>query len=307
MGVRWLWAGLLGVWGLAGCTATDVPCGASDAPLVIRQLALPGPALGVSTLLELPDGRRLLIEVGNDSHDGVIRAAAPAVDFVLVTHGDQDHAGGRGDLADVLEGAEDIGALGEYSLGGGVTLEVFLADGVLRLGSGDLDLRPEVLDLDSSENAQSIGAVLRWGDFAWVFAGDLTGGGKGTPDVESAVAARGEELADAGSVDLVTLNHHGITSSSNAAWIDWLLPEDGRLRHVTATSNGGYLAAPHADVLDRVGPRLGGGAVWVGVPGSLTPDAHPHLRRTGGEVVVGVVDDGAALAVCGGAQTSTGG
>ena len=88
-----------------GCAPESVPCPASDAPLVIRQLALPGPAIGVSTVVELPDGRRLLIDVGNDSHDAVVRAAAPTVDFLLVTHGDEDHAGGLDDLADVLADA----------------------------------------------------------------------------------------------------------------------------------------------------------------------------------------------------------
>mgnify|MGYP000397716330 CR=1 FL=1 len=290
---------------LVGCGETHVPCAASTAPLVIRQLALPGPSIGVSTVVELPDGRRLLIDVGNDSHDGVVREAAPAVDFVLVTHGDEDHAGGREDLADVLAGATEIDGLGLVELGEGVTLDVFLARGVLRTPQGDVDLRGEVPDLDSSENANSLGAVLSWGSFDWVFAGDLTGGGKGTPDVESAVAARGAELVAPGSVELVSLNHHGISSSTNAAWVDWLLPGDGAVRHALSNGNGTYLAAPHEDILDRVGPRLNGGAVWVGVPGSLTPDGHPDLRTTGGEVVVGVADGGDTYTVCGVAAEAT--
>ncbi len=63
---------------LLGCGDPPVPCPSSDAPLVIRQLALPGPSIGVSTVVELPDGRVLLIDAGNDSHDAVVRSAAPA-------------------------------------------------------------------------------------------------------------------------------------------------------------------------------------------------------------------------------------
>lgn len=284
---------------LLGCPVEPVPCPASDAPLVIRQLALPGPAIGVSTVVELPDGRRLLIDVGNDSHDAVVRAAAPTADFVLITHGDEDHAGGLDDLADVLADAAAVDSLGVLDLGQGVSLDVFLVRGVLATPAGAVDLRAEVPDLDSSENANSTAAVLRWGDFAWLFAGDLTGGGKDTPDVESAVAARGDDLLPAGSVDVLSLSHHGITSSTNPAWVDWLLPDDGATRHALSNGNRSYLAAPHEDVLDRVGPRLGAGAVWVGEPGSQTPKDHPALRITGGEVVVGVQDVGARYSVCG--------
>ncbi len=284
---------------LLGCPDEPVPCPQSDAPLVIRQLALPGPAIGVSTVVELPDGRTLLVDVGNDSHDEHVRQAAPSVDFVLLTHGHEDHAGGVDDLGDVLADATPIDELGVLDLGDGVSLDVFLVRGVLATSAGSVDLRAEVPDLDSDENANSTAAILRWGDFDWLFAGDLTGGGKDTPDVESAVAARGDELLPAGALDLLSLSHHGISSSTNQAWVDWLLPDDGATRHALSNGNGAYLAAPHEDVLDRVAPRLGGGGVWVGEPGSLTPEDHPGLRVTKSEVVVGVEDDGASYSVCG--------
>lgn len=289
-------AALVGLVLLLGCPSPDVPCPRPEADLLIEQLLLPGPSIGVATVVHLPDGRRLLIEVGNDAHDQVVREAVGAADFVLITHDDEDHAGGADDLADVLDGATDVATLGTHDLGAGVSLEVFLADGVLQLPDGPVDLRAEVPDLDSSDNARSVGAVLRYGSFDWLFAGDLTGGGKGTPDVESAVALRGDDLVEPGSVDLISLSHHGIDSSSNDAWLDWLLPADGARRHALAPTSGGYLSAPDDDVLDRVQARLDG-FVWAGAPGSLTDEDHPALKLTGGSVFVQVLTTG-SWAVC---------
>jgi len=297
---------------LLGCGAADVPCPRPElgtGTLVIEQLHLAGPSIGIAKVVHLPDGRRFLVEVGNDAHDGAVRDATDgAVDFVLVTHDDQDHAGGREQLADVLEDATDVSALGVHDLGAGVTLDVFLADGVLALRDGPppfapgtahepLDLRTEVDDIDGADNPRSVAAVLRYGDFAWLFAGDLTGGGKGTPDVESAVALRGDQLVVPGEIDLVSLNHHGIRSSNNDAWLAWLLPDDRVERHALVATSPAYLAAPNEDVLDAIAPRLQGGAVWTGKAGSLTPSEHAALRETGDGVFVRV--DATGWSVCG--------
>lgn len=282
-----------------GCAAPVACPPPSEAALTLRQLALPGPSIGVSTLVTLPDGARLLVDVGNDAHDALIReATGGAVDFLVVTHGDEDHAGGLDQLVDVVGDARPVDTLGVHDLGSGVTLTVFLAQGVLALPEGPLDLRGEVPELDRSENARSVAGALRFLDFVWVFAGDLTGGGKDTPDIESAVAARGDALLDPGSASLLSLSHHGITSSNQGPWLDWLLPDDGVRRDALVGSSGAYLSAPAGDVLDAVGPRLQGGAVWTGEPGALTPKDHPHLRFTDADVWVSV-DAAGAVTICG--------
>ncbi|MFH1466826.1 MAG: MBL fold metallo-hydrolase [Pseudomonadota bacterium] len=277
------------------CTGCREPCPAAVGAMEIRQLGLRGPVPGESTLVTFPDGTTLLIDVGNDSHDGWIRdELAGPVDYLLVTHSDQDHAGGLDDLADVLGAAERIDALGTWEIGG-ATLTVFLHGGVLVVGDDEIDLTAEVPGMAADENAMSTAGVLRYGPFTYLFAGDLTGGGKDTPDVEGAVAVWGPEV---GRVDLLHLSHHGIRSSTNQAWVDWLLPDDGTTRNAVVGANGGYLAAPSQEVLDRVAPRLGSGAVWAPRTGSLAGSSEA-LRVADGDVIVAVAQGGAEYTVCG--------
>lgn len=142
---------------------------------------------------------------------------------------------------------------------GGARLEILAVDGFvgdqrLTLGYGE----------SADENARSVVAVLRYGDFTMMLPGDLTGGGKGTPDMESLVIA----AADPGPVDLLQLGHHGISSSTSEGWVEALLPEGAR-HDALVGANRGYLDAPSEEALARVLPRLGGGAVWVTEPGRL--------------------------------------
>jgi beta-lactamase superfamily II metal-dependent hydrolase len=277
---------------LIACQAQTCPTAVGE--LEIHQLSLPGPVPGESTLVVLPDGSRLLIDVGNDSHDGAVREAAGSVDHVLLTHDDEDHTGGVDDLSDVLSDAQLIAGLGEWDLGGAV-LRVFLADGLLDVGGEVIDLRDEVEGLSASDNARSVAGTLTWGDFVYLFAGDLTGGGKDTPDVESAVARHAPEV---GSIDVLHLSHHGIRSSTNDAWTDWLLPDDGTIRSALVGANRGYLAAPAEEVVQRVGPRLSGGRIWVAGGGRL---AHrdEHTEFIDGTVQVAVSQGGSRYRICG--------
>lgn len=164
--------------------------------------------------------------------------------------------------------AEDCAAL-PYAipLGDGAELVLFAADG-FAVGEGGVIQGEEPGDRldDPGENARSLVGVVRHGDFAYVFAGDLTGGSKDTPDVESFVAGQGAAAGHpvpAGAVDVVKLSHHGIASSSHEAWVAWLLPDDGHTRHAVVSANGAYAGAPAGSVLERVGARLGGGSIWA--------------------------------------------
>ncbi len=280
---------------LLALVACGVPCPTAAGPLEIRQFDLGSTSIGESTLVTLPDGSTLLLDVGNDGHDDDIRARLDRpVDWLLITHDHEDHSGGLDDLHDLLAEATPIDELGSWELGG-ATLDVFLHDGLLRTPDGDIDLGAEIEGMAEDPNAMSTAGALHYGSFTYLFAGDLTGGGKDSPDVESAVAAHPPEV---GSIDLLHVSHHGIRSATNDAWVDWLLPDDGQARNAVVGANKAYGAAPSQEVLDRLAPHLGEGFVWLTRGGSLA-GGHERLVELKGDVVVAVDEGGGGYSVCG--------
>lgn len=178
-------------------------------------------------------------------------------------------------------------------LGGGAELVLYAANGQVWDGSAVQTPPVDLPGDDDGENARSIAGVVRYGGFVYGFAGDLTGGGKRTPDVEGAFASLiPDDLVPPRGVDVMHLDHHGIDSSTSDAWIDRMLPADGATRDAIVGADGGYLGAPGNEVLDRLRDRLGGGAVWAPNVGSLVNERDPVLRVTGSTVVVRVEGDG---------------
>lgn len=120
------------------------------------------------------------------------------------------------------------------------------ANGAVAAPGGDpvaVDLSPATYS--GKENAASIALRIEFGDFRYLTAGDLTGGGSLdgflTPDIESLL------VEATGRVDVVHANHHGSLSSSNASLVEATAPgavviqagKDNAYRH------------PHPEVLAR--------------------------------------------------------
>jgi competence protein ComEC len=295
------------MWWLLACADTSDTSKPVSGELTLVQLDLSSASIGESMLVVGPNGTTALIDTGNDAHEDEIaeKVAAmvgePRVDWLILTHYHADHIGGFGavgvtegvvwrgrvDLVgdtntDELEGVEGDITLCDTScdtweaeLGPDASVSVLVADGFV---AGE-----QMPTLGDDENARSLGGLVTFGAFSYWFGGDLTGGGKGTPDMEGWLLAH----LDVAPVDVLHLGHHGIDSASSDAWLEAML--DGHDANAIVGANDLYLSAPDADVLDRVLPRLGAGKVWVTEDG-MTAGSGAEVVH--GDVIVRVAGDG---------------
>jgi beta-lactamase superfamily II metal-dependent hydrolase len=146
--------------------------------------------------------------------------------------------------------------------------KVWSKDGAI----SEVDLTPETYA--GQENAASIALLVEFGDFRYLTAGDLTGGGSLngflTPDIESLLSQA------VGSVTALHANHHGSLTSSNPAFVSTTSPETVFIQAGADNSYG----HPHEAVVRRW--EQSGAQVFSTVNGwgfVLTTDGETHEIR----------------------------
>ncbi len=201
---------------------------------------------GDATLVVAPSGASLLIDGGPRSAAGVVKDAIRVLargrlDAVVLSHTDADHLGG---LVELLQG--DDGAPGsnddlvpELRLTGiddgsctsqvcgdlrrlrawpfqtpdvGDTIAALAGDGIeATVVAVDGDVGGGKIAGADDDNERCVAVRLAFGGNSVLITGDLTGGGAGEADVESALATR------IGPIDVLRASHHGSATSSAAA------------------------------------------------------------------------------------------
>jgi beta-lactamase superfamily II metal-dependent hydrolase len=270
---------------------------------------------GDATLIVSPSGRSLLIDAGSNSRGSAVVVPLlrglklTSLTYMVATHYHADHIGGLDEVVQAgfrPQVAYDRGTYGNVpndstyqgytnavssvrktitpgtvlDLGSGVTAECFVVNGQIKGGPN-----VNILGAYYFENAASVGLRIRYRDFQMWVGGDVTGGGSGSPDVETPLARR------LGDLDVAQINHHGSNLGSNFAFLYGTSPE------VTVISCGHNDAwgHPHLEVLQRLAAFPTVQAIYqttrgAGNPGGIWANGTIRLRTDGTSTFV--VDGG---------------
>ena len=116
----------------------------------------------------------------------------------------------------------------------------------------------------TNENDRSVAAVIHFGEFDVMMAGDLSGDNDGGyKDVETPVSKR------VGQVEVYKVNHHGSQYSSNNRWMAKLNP---RIAIISA-GNGNKHGHPTTEALDRIHAANVAKTYWTELGKGATPKA----------------------------------
>lgn len=193
-------------------------------------------------------------------------------------------------------------------LGNGATLEVVAVNGDVA-GGGHVSV--------SDENDKSIAVLIRYGEFEFLWAGDLGGGsdpdctsrsGVSSANVEQPLAEAivpggADPKLPAGGVDVLHVNHHGSKESTNSYWMNLLEPE---IALISAGNNS--QDNPEIVVVDQVLLR---GISCIDAPAALvlqTDEGDIAGGSTSGYVVGDIVisTDGLFMAVAATGEVESG-
>jgi beta-lactamase superfamily II metal-dependent hydrolase len=228
---------------------------------------------GHATLIVSPTGKTLLVDGGPEGSGSstivplMKSLGLTALDVMVATHYDADHIGGLDEVARAFPPgraydsgdltATSNGVVSNYlnairpvrttirpglvlDLGGGAFATCIVVNGDL-ISGGRVGIFGRRDQFDQLGNSSSVGLLIQFGDFDFFVSGDLSGGGNNTTDVESTV---GQLVGD---VDVLQLNHHGSSTSSNPVFLNALKAEVG----IVQAGRDNSFSHPTIEVIDR--------------------------------------------------------
>jgi len=243
----------------------------AEAPLGTLRLTFVDVGQGDATLIDLPDGRAMLVDAGGNPGGGpdpgervllpLLAARRRArIDLAVLTHPHPDHYGGlralltHVPLSEVWDsGQADAEAdLDDSSAEAAALLRALRARGTKVLGPEDLCRHPryaaaariEVLwpcprhDPGLDPNDNSIVIRINFGARSVLLAGDAEA------PAERALLARGAALR----ADVLKVGHHGSRTSTTPAFLAAVSP---RIAVVSAGASNRF-GHPHAEVIERL-------------------------------------------------------
>ena len=279
-------------------------------PLLIGILAFSPPALrrgrlkltflsvgqGDGILLELPEGKNILVDGGSSSKFEVGRRTLlpylkyegiETIDYMVATHLDEDHVSGLKELLQMAAGGTERLRIRAVVLpdlnmrdASFLAFEALARDAgarVLYAKRGDKltfdQTRIEVLGPDKAAetvppdgNAQCVVLGVHLGVFDALLTGDVEGDG------ESSLV---RYLSGSKAYEVLKVAHHGSRNSTTEAFLDAVRPQIG----VISVGRGNFYGHPHAALMQRL------------------EEAGTRIYRTDEEGAVTVMTDGGDFAV----------
>ncbi len=229
----------------------------SDDELVITMIDV---GQGDSFLIELPNGENMLIDCGSSDvenlYSGRIEAffkarAIKRLDYIMVSHGDEDHCNAVVDILNDDSGVEVgmllvpevksdemLEELGAFAKAGNTEVIEISKEEDFVIGGVSFDVLNPLGKTSSTDdkNDNSLVVILRYGEFDMLFTGDIG-------STREAIIASGLRKCE-----VLKVAHHGSKNSSGEQFLEVVSPE---LALISCGADNSY-GHPAAEVLERL-------------------------------------------------------